>query len=89
MTFKEILLFLILPMVLIIYLIYTVKYAKKLEKNILFSKRLKILHGILIWLLPFVWILLIKIFTKPTPGSYKVENKKDNDPFFDVYENTK
>lgn len=35
----------------------------------------------MIWLIPFVWILLLKALTKSTPGSYEIEDKVDPQPF--------
>jgi hypothetical protein len=34
----------------------------------------------LIWLIPFVWILLLKALAKRTPGSYEIEEKRDTEP---------
>ena len=87
MTLLNIFKYIVLPILLITYLIYTVNYAKELEKSVLFSKRLRKVHMIMIWLIPFLWILIIKLFTRSTPGSYEIENKKENEPFFDVFQN--
>jgi hypothetical protein len=35
----------------------------------------------MIWMIPFVWIFILKSLTKPTPGSYKFDNKKNPDSF--------
>lgn len=41
------------------------------------------MHSILIWLFPFVWIMILKSILKPTPGSYTFKNKKDPDKMDD------
>ena len=38
---------------------------------------------ILIWLIPFIWIIILKSITKPTPGSYKMGKKEESIPFSD------
>jgi len=68
------------------YLIYTVRYLKKIRSNILFSKRLKLFHGIMIWLIPFLWIFLIENFTKTASGSYKIEKKEEDVPYYNPYD---
>jgi hypothetical protein len=77
--------YIILLVLALAYLIYTVRYSVVFEKNVLFKGHLKTFHFIMIWLIPFVWIFILKILTKSTPGSHEIENKKDSDPFFDAY----
>jgi len=31
--------------------------------------------------MPFLWIFVIKDFTKSAPGSYEIDEKKENEPF--------
>ncbi|KYP14139.1 MAG: hypothetical protein A1D16_20010 [Flavihumibacter sp. CACIAM 22H1] len=50
-----------------------------------FSKRLRYLHPVLVWLIPFVWIIILRILTRPTPGSYEIDKSKDEKPFFDAF----
>jgi hypothetical protein len=71
----------ILSVTFVAYLVFTTRYAVFLKKEILFTKRVKILHSILIWLIPFVWIVLLKALAKRTPGSYEIEEKRDPEPF--------
>jgi len=63
------------------YLIFTARYFVSLQGNIVFSKRMKLVHSILIWLIPFVWIFLLKGLTKRTPGSHEIEQKEEPQPF--------
>jgi hypothetical protein len=35
----------------------------------------------MIWLIPFIWILLLKNLTKRAPGSFEVEIKDSPGPF--------
>ena len=37
----------------------------------------------MIWIIPFIWILLLKSLTKSTPGSYEIKNKDNTKPFSD------
>jgi|GEM_PF-2506326 len=67
--------------VAIIYFVYTIRFSKELKKNILFSKKLRVFHLLMIWLMPFLWIFVIKDFTKSAPGSYEIDEKKENEPF--------
>jgi hypothetical protein len=46
---------------------------------------MKAFHYFMIWALPFLWIWLLKSLVKPTPGSYEVEKKEKDEPFFDAY----
>lgn len=73
----------ILSITFVGYLIFTARYFILLQKEIIFSKRMKIIHSILIWLIPFVWILLLKGLAKRIPGSHEVEKKEDPKPFSD------
>jgi hypothetical protein len=63
------------------YLFYTIRYTITFKKNILFTGYLKAFHFLMIWMIPFVWIFILKSLTKPTPGSYKFDNKKNPDSF--------
>ena len=67
--------------VLIFYLIFTVRYFLVLKKSIIFTSKIKVFHIIMIWLIPFFWILLLKSLTKSSPGSYEVEKKSEPTPF--------
>jgi hypothetical protein len=71
----------------IFYLIYTIRYSGELRKNILFSKPVKIFHFIMIWIFPFALIFLLSVLTKPAPGSYEVEEKREPEPFSSPYNN--
>lgn len=68
----------------IIYLIYTANFVVKFNKiNISFTKGQKIIHNILVWLIPFFWILIIRSMTKPTPGSHNFEDKDEDKGFYE------
>jgi hypothetical protein len=72
----------ILFALLLIYLLFTFLFAIKFRKAItLYSPKQKRLHSILIWLIPFIWVILLKALTKSTPGSHHYPNKKDGDGF--------
>lgn len=69
--------------IVIIYLIYTIRYAIIFSKNTIFEGKRKKLHKILIWVIPFVWIMFLKSILKRTPGSHEFQEKKDKDGFTD------
>jgi len=56
----------------VIYFLYTLNFAIKFNRaKTVFSDNQKILHNIFIWIIPFFWIMIVKIIMKPTPGSDK------------------
>ena len=71
----------ILTIFAIAYLVFTIRYYRKLKKNIVFPKNVKRFHQVMIWFVPFIWGLLLTGLTKSTPGSHEVENKEDPQPF--------
>ncbi len=79
--------FYFLLLLVLVYLVVTVRYSVTLLKSPVLPKRLRYLHLVLIWAIPFVWIMLLRILTGPTPGSYGIDRNKDEKPFFDVFRN--
>ena len=69
----------LLSIISIFYLIYTIRYLLLFNRKNYFTDRLKTFHIIMIWLVPFVWIILLKNLFKPTPGSGEFPDKKDPD----------
>lgn len=67
------------------YLVFTIRYSFVLVKSPLFSDGLKTFHLVLIWIIPFFWILLLQAISKTTPGSHEIEDKKSQAPYSDVY----
>jgi hypothetical protein len=66
---------------IIFYLVFTVRFFIAFKKNIIFTGEIKTFHLIMIWLIPFFWILILKSLTKSTPGSYEIKNKSEPIPF--------
>ena len=75
--------YLLISAVIVFYFIFTTRYYFAFKKNIIFTGKVKVLHLVLIWLIPFIWIFILKSLTKVTPGSYQVENKGNSKPFSD------
>jgi hypothetical protein len=74
----------ILALVFIFYLIYTIPYFLAFKKNpTIFAGKIKVFHLVMMWLIPFFWILILKSLTKSTPGSYEMEYKENPHPFSD------
>jgi hypothetical protein len=60
-----------------VYFIYTLSFAIKFNRtNTVFSDNQRLLHNFLIWIIPFIWIMIIKTMTIPTPGSGKFKKAK-------------
>ena len=71
----------IITLLVIGYLVFTIRHFRLLKKNIVFSRRVKVFHLVMIWLVPFVWALMLRGLTRSTPGSHEVEEKVDPEPF--------
>lgn len=72
----------LLTIFLIFYLVYTLNFAIKFNRaNAVFNSNQMLLHNILIWIIPFLWIMIVKAMSTPTPGSYEVKKKKGNAGF--------
>lgn len=83
MAIKIILLDLIIFGIIIFYFVFTTRYFFEFKKNLIFTGKIKVFHLIMIWVIPFLWILILKCLTKDTPGSYEIENKSNPKPFSD------
>jgi hypothetical protein len=66
---------------IIFYLIFTIRFFISFRKNIIFTGKIKVFHLIIIWIIPFIWILILKSLLKSTPGSYEIDDKNDPEPF--------
>ena len=53
----------------VIYSIYTLRFALAFNKtaDIYFTKKQKIIHNDLIWLIPYCWIMIVKTVASPSP----------------------
>ncbi len=61
----------------------TFRYFFAFRKNVIFTGKIKIFHLIMIWVIPFIWIFILKSLTKFGPASYEIENKTSYKPFSD------
>ena len=68
--------YLILSLAFFIYLFFTLKFQKEILRNLILSRRQKIINSIMIWLLPFLWFLFIKALIRV---DNKVMIKKERD----------
>jgi hypothetical protein len=74
----------LLTVTFIIYFIHTLNFAIKFNRSTnVFSRNQKLLHNFLIWIIPFIWIIIIKGVTEPTPGSNKFKKTKQEDGFYE------
>lgn len=76
--------YLILAVLTLIYIIVTLKFAIKFGKmDTCFSDKQKFAHEILIWMIPFFWIIVVSTLMKPTPGSHEFKKKDEDDGFYE------
>jgi hypothetical protein len=69
---------------LAVYIICSTAFSNSFwDTNHFYSKRKKYIHLILIWAVPFLWILFLKTFAKPTPGSFRYSMKRKEKPYLD------
>ncbi|MFM7855639.1 MAG: hypothetical protein ACKO96_27855 [Flammeovirgaceae bacterium] len=67
---------------LTIYILWTLRFAIKFNRtDKYFDNGQRLIHNILIWVVPFIWIIVIKTLTKPTPGSSTYNKTKDKSTF--------
>jgi len=71
-----------LAIIFIVYFLYTLNFAIKLSKvDSVFNPNQRLLHHVLIWLIPFFWIIIVKSIIKPTHGSSNFKKTKPNSGF--------
>lgn len=64
------------------YIVWTLWFAIKFNAtDRYFDKGQKLIHNILIWVVPFIWIIIIKTLSKPTPGSANYTKTKNKGTF--------
>ncbi|MBK7968032.1 MAG: hypothetical protein IPK08_03385 [Bacteroidetes bacterium] len=56
----------LLYLLVLFYFLYTLSYALKFNRaNIYYAGKQKLVHNLMIWLVPFLWILLLKTIDRP------------------------
>jgi len=78
---REIIKYSLIIILALFYIVYTIRFSFVFKKNILFTGRLKTFHLFMFWIIPFIWILILKSLLKSTPGSYEFEDKKNPESF--------
>ena len=81
---KEVIIYSIVTAWILFYLMYTIKYSIVFKTNVIFTGKTKTFHLIMIWLVPFLWIFLLKSLMKSTPGSFEINEKKNPESFTDI-----
>jgi len=66
----------VLAIIVVFYVVYTLRFSLHFYKSILFNGLVKGFHLTMFWLVPFIWIYLVKNLIKPTPGSREFEHKE-------------
>ena len=74
-----------LGLIFVVYLIFTLNFALKLNKSVThLTDNQLLLHNILIWVIPFFWVIILEAILPPTPGSSKSKKKtKSNGGFYE------
>ena len=73
----------IISIAVVIYFITTMQYFFALKRNVVFTGKMKTFHLIMIWLVPFIWIFILKSLTTSIPGYHEIKNKTNYKPFSD------
>lgn len=68
-----------------IYSIYTLRFALAFNRtaDIYFTRKQKIIHNILIWLIPFFWIMIVKTVASPSPTTKNSTKNRGKGNFFE------
>jgi len=73
-----------LGLIFVIYLIFTLNFAIKLNKSVThLTDNQLLLHNILIWVIPFFWVIVLGSILPPTPGSSKSKKGRSNGGFYE------
>lgn len=67
------------------YGIYTLRFALIFNRtaDIYFNKKQKVLHSILIWLIPFFWIMIVKTVASPPVETKHSKRGRSNGKFYE------
>ena len=68
-----------LSVFVVVYLVFTVRYLIQFNRIKYFSGWLKGFHILMMWMVPFLWIILLKGLFQPTPASCEYPDKKGPD----------
>lgn len=63
----------ILFLVFLAHIGYAVYVMPKLRGSVFLTGKLKVIHLILLWIIPFLWGLLIVVLVKKSPGTGEEE----------------
>lgn len=67
----------LLYLFLLFYFLYTLSFALKFNKaDILYNKKQRLVHNIMIWIVPFLWIMFLKTMDKPL-GRHSFKKRTD------------
>jgi hypothetical protein len=67
------------------YGIYTLRFAIIFNRtaDIYFNKKQKVLHNILIWLIPFFWIMIVKTVASPPVETRNPKKRQSKGKFYE------
>lgn len=67
-----------------VYFLYTLNFAIEFNRTKTYSVTNKNYYTIsFIWIIPFFWMMIVKIVTRPTPGSDKFNKTKQDSGFYE------
>jgi hypothetical protein len=64
--------------ILIVYLITSIRTQLWLNQVKVLSPSQKRIHTLLIWLLPLIWVRLIRRIVEPVKGSWQYDRKRED-----------
>ncbi|HZI25335.1 MAG TPA: hypothetical protein VFD46_09670 [Chryseolinea sp.] len=71
-----------LALLFVFYFLFTLNFAIKFNKvDSTFIENQKLIHNVLIWLIPFFWIIILNTVVTPTLGSTKNGKAKSKNGF--------
>ena len=74
--------FYFLTLLFVFYFLFTLNFAIKFNKmSTTLNENQKSIHNVLIWLIPFFWILIVKTVVTPTLGPTKNGKAKSKTGF--------
>lgn len=66
----------LLVVVVLFYLVKTFRFSLLFSKNNYFTGGKKVFHAVMIWVVPFLWMTLLKSILKPNAGSASYSKRK-------------
>ena len=73
--------YVLLSIFILAHIICVLSYLPDFRTSLIYGPRFKKVHFVFLWLVPFVWVFLLKAFAQDTPGSWEIDEKSDREPW--------